>query len=191
MRTEDYVSAGGTQKLATASSSKLITKLTRKALGNKAAKSQQQQQQQQQYLTPVSSCSTSSSSGSGNSMKPLRKYSSNGVLSVVSSGDKSSTKLADNGSISTLTSNNSNSSHSSNKSTPNTRVTVTVITASHRVHILKNRTRNLTTDLTRPIRSWTTVSEGIIADNIFDIDGQRKLCRQFDNSKELFEIRPL
>jgi len=58
MRTEDYVSAGGTQKLATASSSKLITKLTRKALGNKAAKSQQQQQQQQQYLTPVKQMAT-------------------------------------------------------------------------------------------------------------------------------------
>ena len=115
MRTEDYVSAGGTQKLVAASSSKLITKLTRKALGNKAAKSQQQQ-----YLTPVSSCSTSSSSGCGSSMKPLRKYSSNnGVLSVASSTEKSSTKMADNGSISTLTSSNSNSSNCSNKSTTN------------------------------------------------------------------------
>ena len=119
MRTEDYATTGGTQKNAP-SSSKLITKLTRKALGNRA-------KGQQQYLTAVSSCSTSSSSGSGSSTNPLRKYSSNGVLSVASSIDKNSVKnAADSGSISTLTSNNSSSS-SSNNSTSNSNKTSIMI----------------------------------------------------------------
>ena len=140
MRTEEYVSSVGgvggsgtlAQKIAPAST-KLISKLTRKALGNKAVKGQQQQlhqqqqqQPQQQFVAPAaSSCGTTSSSGSGSSAKPLRKYSSNGVLSVASSStssstaDKSSTK--DNGSISTLmmsgTTNNNNSSNNNNNKT--------------------------------------------------------------------------
>ena len=129
MRTEDYVASGGlTQKIAPAST-KLISKLTRKALGNKTKGQQQQQQpqqQQHQFVAPAaSSCGTTSSSGSASSSKPLRKYSSNGVLSVASSSsscssntvDKLSTK--DSGSISMLMNTSSNSNGGSNSNSSN------------------------------------------------------------------------
>ena len=106
---------GLTQKIAPAST-KLISKLTRKALGNKG---KGQQQLPQQFVAPAaSSCGTTSSSGSSSSSKPLRKYSSNGVLSVASSSsgsgscstaDKLSTK--DNASISTLMSSGNNNNN--------------------------------------------------------------------------------
>jgi hypothetical protein len=105
MRTEDYVATAGVSatKMAPAST-KLISKLTRKALlGNTKSKGQPQ------LPAPVSSCG----SVTGSSAKPLRKYSSHGLLSVSSgssgggNNDKSAAAAADNGSISTLTSNNS------------------------------------------------------------------------------------
>lgn len=115
MRTEDYVSSGNNQKLQQPSS-KLISKLTRKALGGKS-KSQSHLFQSPAPVAPQtpfpsnnntaavngSNCSTTSSSGS--SSKPFRKSSTNGIPSVSSSIEKVVGKKTDNTSLgSTVTS---------------------------------------------------------------------------------------
>jgi len=97
MRTEEYMSTSCCPKQELQTSSKLITKLTRKALGTKS-KSQGLAQQPAPLIAPtqqplpsnIASNTLTSNDKSVDNSTPVRKYSSNTVLSVSSSVDSTS-----------------------------------------------------------------------------------------------------
>lgn len=91
LRTEDYMSSGMGSKQQLQTSSKLITKLTRKALGTKSKSQSQFQQPPPSIPTSTPRCAPNpASSNTVSASNPIRKCSSNAVLSVSSSVDSTS-----------------------------------------------------------------------------------------------------